>query len=102
MAALNSHPEFAAARNARAAALIGERGDRMRRRSLIARRGGVDVPPELEAAWRDLKRKKLTNAEAAAALGLKMERGRRARRDQKGRDGRRGGTLRGGDDRGSP
>lgn len=37
----------------------------------LATRRGVKVPPAKEAEWRFLKRKNLTNAEAAAALGLR-------------------------------
>ena len=37
----------------------------------LAVRRGVNVPPAKETEWRFLKGKKLTNAEAAAALGLR-------------------------------
>jgi hypothetical protein len=42
----------------------------LRRSDRLAARRGVWVPPELEAEWRRLKRKQLTNPEAARALGL--------------------------------
>ena len=38
-----------------------------------AARRGVDVPPELEEQWKALKRKRVSNEEAAAMLGLKRQ-----------------------------
>ncbi len=67
---LNADPDFAAARDDRARAVLERERDRMSKASKIARRG-VDVPPELEEAWRELKAKKISNREAAEMLGLR-------------------------------
>lgn len=67
---LNADPDFAAARDDRARAVLERERDRMRKASAIARRG-VAVPPELEEAWRGLKAKKISNREAAEMLGLR-------------------------------
>lgn len=67
---LNADPDFAAARDDRARAVLCRERERMLSASKIARRG-VDVPPELEEAWRGLKAKKIGNREAAEMLGLK-------------------------------
>jgi len=42
----------------------------LRRSDRLAPRRGAWVPPEMESEWLRLKRKRLTNAEAAQALGL--------------------------------
>jgi hypothetical protein len=67
---LNADPAFAAARDDRARAVLDRHREEMSKASAIARRG-VDVPPELEEAWRELKAKKISNREAAEMLGLR-------------------------------
>jgi hypothetical protein len=49
-----------------------ERIEELRRIDRRAIRRGVWVPPELEEDWRLLKSYRMSNAEAAKALGLKM------------------------------
>jgi hypothetical protein len=73
---LHADPAFAAARDERGRERFLKRREEMQRRS-NARRRGVDVPPHLEDQWRVLKRKRMTNAEAAKALGLKYRKPRR-------------------------
>lgn len=75
---LHADPDFATARDQRGRERFLARREEMQRKS-NARRRGVDVPPHLEAAWKALKRKRMTNAEAAKALGLEC-RQRPARR----------------------
>jgi hypothetical protein len=74
---LHADPEFTAARDERGREWFTARCEEMQHLSDAARRG-VDVPPELEEAWKALKRKRLSN-EGAAALGLKIRK-RRGRR----------------------
>lgn len=70
---LHADPAFAAARDQRGRERFLTRREELQRLSNAMRRG-VDVPPSLEAEWRALKRKRMTNKEAAAALGLKWRR----------------------------
>jgi len=68
---LHSDPEFAAARDQRGRERFKARREELQRLSNAARRG-YDVPPELEAKWKALKRKRtLSNNEIARLLGLK-------------------------------
>lgn len=69
MRRLNHDPAFAAARDKAAPARIEANQERIQRFARFARRG-VHIPPEREAEWRVLKRSKMTNREAAAAMGL--------------------------------
>lgn len=83
---LHADPEFAAARDERGRERFKARNAEMQRLSNAARRG-YDVPPELEAQWRALKRKRtFKNSEIARMLGLKKWR-KPSDRKGKGRNG---------------
>lgn len=69
LARLHADPHFAAARDQRGRERFLSRREELQRKS-NAKRRGVDVPPDLEEAWKALKRKRISNAEAAKALGL--------------------------------
>lgn len=69
MRGLHADPAFCAARDERARDRFKASHSELQRKSNAAKRG-VDVPPALEAAWKDLKAKRLSNADAAKALGL--------------------------------
>lgn len=68
-AQLHADPAFANARDQRARARFTADHAELQRKSNAARRG-VDVPPEIEEVWKALKRKRLSNEEAAACLRL--------------------------------
>lgn len=86
MRRMHADPDFAAARDQRGRERFKARREEMQRLSNAARRG-YDVPPELEAEWKALKRKRtLSNAEIARLLGLTKW---RKPKDKKGR-GRNG------------
>jgi len=72
---LHADPGFAAARDERGRSRFLARQSELQRKS-NAKRRGVDVPPDLEEQWKALKRKRIPNAEAAQALGLKFKRTR--------------------------
>lgn len=76
---LHLDPAFAAARDQRGRERFTARHAEMQRKSNAARRG-VDVPPELEDAWKALKRKRVSSEEAAAMLGLRYRKRRRKAR----------------------
>lgn len=69
LAAYYADPANAEQRRRRAAELLRDPETKRRRRAAIR---GCDVPPELEAEWAALKEKRLSNQEAAKALGLKF------------------------------
>lgn len=83
---MHADPEFAAHHARRCREYFRANQAELQRRSLAKRRGVV-VPPELEGDWLMLKRKKLTNQEAAGALGLKWSRPRRKRKARRGPTG---------------
>lgn len=66
---LHADPAFAAARDERGRERFKDRHAELQARS-NAKRRGVEVPPALEAAWKAAKKKRMTNEEAAAFLGL--------------------------------
>lgn len=69
MRELHADPHFAAGRDQRGRDRFLARREEMQRASNRKRRG-VDVPPHLEGSWRLLKKKRMSNQEAAAFLGL--------------------------------
>jgi hypothetical protein len=69
MKRLNQDPEFAAARNRRARERFTLDNARLQRMANIAKRG-CDVPEWLEHPWRELKRMKIPNREAAEMLRI--------------------------------
>lgn len=72
MRGLHTDPAFCEARDARGRDRFKASHAELQRKSNLARRG-VDVPPSLEAAWKLLKKKRMSNAEAAAVLGLRYQ-----------------------------
>ena len=81
---LHSDPAFATARDERGRERFNARRAEMQRLSNAARRG-YDVPPDREAEWKVLKRKRtLSNAEIGRMLGLKKW---RKPKDRKGKRG---------------
>jgi len=77
LAAHYADPEKAEERRRRAAELLRDPETRRKQRKALR---GCDVPPELEPKWAELKRKKLSNREAALALGLKFTKPRKRRK----------------------
>lgn len=73
---LHSDPDFAAARDERGRDRFTARQKELQRKSMAARRGVV-VPPDLEEAWKALKRKRVPSEEAATMLGLKYRKRRK-------------------------
>ncbi|WP_412506183.1 hypothetical protein [Roseovarius sp. SYSU LYC5161] len=69
MKRLNQDSEFAAARNRRARERFTLDNERLQRMANIAKRG-CDVPEWLEDQWRELKRMKIPNREAAEMLSI--------------------------------
>ncbi|XHE14393.1 hypothetical protein PCC82_06565 [Agrobacterium deltaense] len=77
---MHADPDFASARDERGRERFKQRREEMQRLSNAARRG-YDVPPEREAEWKALKRKRtLSNDEIARMLGLKKWRKPRTRK----------------------
>lgn len=69
MRRLNADPCFAAARDDRARDRATRKNERMQRDANIAKRGCV-VPQELEDRWRELKKMKTLNRDAARMLDI--------------------------------
>jgi serine/threonine-protein kinase RIO1 len=76
---MHQDPAFAAARDQRGRERFKGRHQELQNLSNAARRG-VHVPPELEEKWKALKRKRVSNEEAAAMLGIKRKRAPRWRK----------------------
>ena len=68
LAAYYAHPEKSAERRREAIMRLQSPESRHKMKTVLR---GCHVPPELEEEWQALKRKGLTNREAAAALGLR-------------------------------
>jgi hypothetical protein len=69
LAAYYAHPEKSAERRREALDRLQSPESRQKMKTVLR---GCHVPSELEEEWQALKRKGLTNREAAAALGLKI------------------------------
>ncbi len=85
LAAYYADPEKAAERRREAIERLNTEKSRRKMRAVLR---GCHVPSELEEEWQALKRKGLTNREAAAALGLRYA----LRRKQSGGQAARQGT----------
>ena len=68
LAAYYAHPEKSAERRREAIDRLRSPESRQRMKTVLR---GCQVPSELEEEWQALKRKGLTNREAAATLGLR-------------------------------
>ncbi len=68
LAAYYAHPEKSAERRREAIDRLQSPESRQKMKTVLR---GCQVPSDLEEEWQTLKRKGLTNREAAAALGLR-------------------------------